>query len=236
MEHDLQQLTLGLTQEAPCNYLNTELERLLVVHPNEQLTPPIYQQLMSRGFRRGGNDAYRPHCTLCQACQSIRIDVNDFCPSKSQKRIINKNKDLSFKWVTTPTDHYFELYSQYITQRHKNGSMYPPKEEALNTFTQCDWLPIYFLESYLNNKLISVAVCDKLENGLSAVYTFFSTDHNNRSLGRFNILKQIEQCRALEMKYLYLGFQIDECEAMNYKQQYLPNERYIDNQWIKFKK
>ena len=236
MEHDLQKLTLGLTPESSCNYLAEESERLLVVHPKEQLSLPIYQQLMNQGFRRGGSDAYRPHCEHCQACQSIRINVNEFIPSKSQKRVINKGKDLTFKWVASPSSDYFELYSDYITQRHSTGSMYPPKIEALETFTQCDWLEIYFLESYLDDELISVAVCDVLENGLSAVYTFFSPNYEKRSLGRFNILKQIEHCKALGFKYLYLGFQIDACDAMNYKKQYLPNERYIGNQWIKYKK
>lgn len=236
MEHDLEKLTLGVTKESTCSYINTELERLLVVHPKEQLSPPIYEQLMNQGFRRGGNDSYRPHCDLCQRCQSIRIEVNEFCLSKSQKRVMNKGKDLTFKWVDKPSSDYFELYSQYITKRHQTGSMYPPNQDSLDTFTKCDWLPIYFLESYLDDKLISVAVCDKLENGLSAVYTFFSPEYEKRSLGRFNILKQIDHCKNLGLKYLYLGFQIDECEAMNYKQQYLPNERYIDNQWIKYKK
>jgi len=236
MENDIQKLTLGLTPTSPCSYLSTESERLIVVFPNDQLSLPVYQQLMNQGFRRGGNDAYRPHCEDCQACQSIRINVNEFVPSKSQKRIINKGKDLTFKLVTSPSVDYFDLYSEYITQRHSTGTMFPPQQSALDTFTQCDWLNIYFLESYLDDELISVAICDELEDGLSAVYTFFSPNYEKRSLGRFNILNQIEFCKTLGLKYLYLGYQIDACNAMNYKKQYLPNERYISNQWIKYKK
>jgi len=231
----LQELTLGVTKGGDCSYLPDEFERLLVVYPNSQLSSPIYQQLMAQGFRRGGNDAYRPHCEYCNACQSIRVNVMDFIPSKNQRRVINKNKNLTFKWTSVPSVDYFELYSQYITHRHQNGSMFPPKRDALATFTECDWLEIYFLESYLDDELVSVAVCDLLGDGLSAVYTFFSPNYDSHSLGRFNILQQIQQCRSLGLPYLYLGFQIDACDAMNYKQQYLPNERYIDNQWIKYK-
>lgn len=232
----LQELTLGVTKGSKCSYLPDESERLLVVYPNSQLSSSTYQQLMAQGFRRGGNDAYRPHCEDCNACQSIRVNVSGFLPSKNQKRVINKNKKLTFKWTSTPTTDYFELYSQYITHRHQNGSMFPPSRDALNTFTQCDWLDIYFLESYIDDELVSVAVCDLLGDGLSAVYTFFSPEHDANSLGRFSILKQIQQCHALGLEYLYMGFQIDACDAMNYKKQYLPNERYIDNQWIKYKK
>lgn len=232
----IEQLTLGITKGGDCSYLPDETERLLVVYPKEQLSQPIYQQLMAQGFRRGGNDAYRPHCEYCNACQSIRVNAVEFTPSKSQKRVINKNKDLSFVWTKQPSTDYFALYSKYITHRHSSGSMFPPTRETLNTFTQCDWLTIYYLESYHHDKLISVAVCDVLGDGLSAVYTFFDPDFDNRSLGRFSIMRQVEQCRQLNLRYLYLGFQIDDCLAMNYKKQYLPNERYIDNRWIKYKK
>ncbi|MCG7529846.1 arginyltransferase [Psychrobium sp. MM17-31] len=232
---ELEQLTLGLTQSNDCSYLPGESERLLVVYPNEQINSYIYQQLMERGFRRGGNDAYRPHCEHCRACQSIRINVDDFTPSKSQKRVLNKAKHITSRWVTEPSQDYFALYSKYISLRHSDGSMYPPQLSALETFTKCNWLNIGFLESYDGDKLIGVAVTDILGNGLSAVYTFFDPDYEALSLGKVHILRQIEQSRKLGLQYLYLGFQIDDCKAMNYKQQYRPNERYIDNRWIKYK-
>lgn len=232
---ELEQLTLGLTQAGDCSYLPKESERLLVIYPNQQLNSYIYQQLMERGFRRGGNDAYRPHCEQCRACQSIRIKVDDFEASKSQKRVISKNKHIRTQWVTVPSQDYFPLYSKYISLRHQTGSMFPPQISALETFTQCDWLNIGFLESYIDDQLIGVAVTDILGHGLSAVYTFFDPDFEQFSLGKLHILRQIEQCRQLNFEYLYLGFQIDDCNAMNYKQQYRPNERFIDNRWIKYK-
>lgn len=232
----LDHLTLGVTQENTCSYLPDELERLLVVYPNNQLTSEIYGQLMERGFRRGGNDAYRPHCQFCRACQSIRIPIDEFIASKSQKRVLSKTNQITSRWVTQPTQDYFKLYSDYITMRHSKGSMFPPERSALETFTHCNWLGIGFIESYHQETLISVAVTDILDDGLSAVYTFFKPELSHLSLGKFNILRQIEQSKILGKKYLYLGFQIDACSAMNYKDQYLPNERYIDNRWIKYKK
>lgn len=233
---DIYQLRLGLTGEFDCSYLPDRQEKLLVVHPQQQLSPDIYQQLLPKGFRRSGNDAYRPHCNACTACHSIRIPVNEFSPSRSQKRIIAKNRDIVMKTASNPNPIYFELYSRYISQRHQDGSMYPPTQETLDSFTQCNWLELIFLECYLNDELVSVAVCDKVDDALSAVYTFFAPEYDNRSLGQFSILQQIELAKTNNMQYLYMGYQIDSCPAMNYKKNYGPNERFIEEQWVKFKK
>ncbi len=234
--NDIYKLQLGLTGEFDCSYLPDRQEQLLVVHPQAQMNSDTYQQLLPRGFRRGGEDAYRPHCTNCNACQSIRIAVSEFVPTKSQRRILSKNKDVELRTRSTPSPDYFPLYARYIAHRHASGSMYPPKEETLASFTQCSWLDRVFIEGYLDGKLVSVAVCDSVSDALSAVYTFFEPSLDKRSLGQFNILQQIKLAKQQHKKYLYLGYQIDECDAMNYKKNYGPNERFIEEQWIKFKK
>jgi len=233
---DIYQLKLGVTSEFDCSYLPQRREQLLVVHPQTQNSSDVYGQLIAKGFRRGGEDTYRPYCPTCDACQSIRLDVETFVPSKSQKRIQARNKDIEVVISDQVQSQYFNLYSRYITNRHADGSMFPPTEATLATFTQCSWLERYFIESYLDGNLISVAVCDSLDNALSAVYTFFDPEYDKRSLGQFNILQQIKLAQQQAKRYLYLGYQIDECAAMNYKKNFTPNERFIDQQWIKFKK
>jgi len=234
--NDVYQLTLGVTSEFDCSYLPQRREKLLMVHPKEQNCSEAYEQLMDKGFRRGGEDAYRPHCDSCNACQSIRLDVGEVSISKSQKRILSKNRDITLVVTQQPKPHYFELYSRYITHRHANGSMFPPKLETLETFTQCSWLDRYYIEGYLDDQLVSVAVCDSVNNALSAVYTFFEPTLDKRSLGQYNILQQLSLAKTQNKRYLYLGYQIDECSTMNYKKNYRPNERFIEEQWIKFKK
>lgn len=234
--NDIYRLKLGLTGEFDCSYLTNRQEQLLVVHPQDQMTSDVYRQLLPRGFRRGGEDAYRPNCANCNACQSLRVVVDEFVPTKSQRRILAKNKDIELKFRQDPQPHYFDLYARYISHRHANGSMFPPKEDTLASFTNCTWLDRVFIEGYLDNKLISVAVCDSVTDALSAVYTFFEPSLDKRSLGQFNILQQVALAKRQGQKYLYLGYQIDDCDAMNYKKNYTPNERFIEEQWIKFKK
>ncbi|TDF42110.1 arginyltransferase [Alteromonadaceae bacterium M269] len=225
-------MKFGITQEFACSYLPENKERLLVFaedEPNEK----VYEALMHAGFRRSGEQIYRPHCLNCQACQSIRIPVDIFKPSKSQKRIINKNKDLRIELSRQNKDAYYDIYQDYINQRHSDGSMYPATEEQYRGFLPGSWLEQYYMEFWLDDCLIGVAVTDELKDSLSALYTFFIPEFENRSLGTWAILKQIELAKDLQKQYLYLGYQIDECRKMNYKSKFKPNERFIDNTWYR---
>ena len=73
---------------------------------------------------------------------------------------------------------------------------------------------------------------DRLLDGLSAVYTYFDPDVPERSLGVYTVLWQIEEAKRLQKEWLYLGYLIHASPKMSYKDQYLPQEHFIDNQWI----
>ncbi len=74
-------------------------------------------------------------------------------------------------------------------------------------------------------------VCDKLDDGLSAVYTYFDPDYPKRSLGVFGILSQIQLAQELNLKYLYLGYWIKESQKMAYKSEYRPLELLVEKRW-----
>ena len=48
----------------------------------------------------------------------------------------------------------------------------------------------------------------------------------------FSILTQIDQCKKQGLPYLYLGYQIDECQKMNYKNRYFPYEKFVAGKWL----
>jgi arginine-tRNA-protein transferase len=195
----------------------------------------VYEQLMSKGFRRSGNEIYRPHCPGCQACQSIRIPVAGFTPSRGQKRVLNKcNSHFTVTIDKEPHDQCYPLYQKYINLRHHDGSMYPASVEQYEGFLFCDWLQSQFLHLWDEDKLIGVAVTDVLPNALSAIYTFFDPDYEKYSIGTYCLLQQINACLNLGKEYLYLGYQIEECQKMNYKTKYKPYQRLIRAQWINF--
>lgn len=231
----------GITQSFSCSYLPDEQEQLLVYADMDEFLSWRYAQLIQAGFRRSGEQIYRPHCASCTACQSVRIPVNQFTPSRSQKRILNANKRFHIAFSQTPHDSYYPLYERYISQRHTDGSMYPPSREQFDNFLFCDWMPTLFVEAYDGDKLIAVAVTDVVDaiepfSALSALYTFFDPDYTKSSLGTWMILMQIEKAKSLAYQYLYLGYFVKGCQKMSYKHNFLPFEQFECNEWHLFHK
>lgn len=231
-------MKFGLTQEFVCSYLPNKEEQLLVfVSDTGQCTGTQYSVLIESGFRRSGDQVYRPHCRDCNACQSIRVMVNQFRLSKSQKRNLSKNKDIKVFYSRQDKPEYFPIYQSYIDTRHTDGSMYPATLQQYESFILTQWMESEFIEFYVEEELIGVAVTDVLPNAFSALYTFFKPEWQDRSLGTFAILQQIAYAQAQNKSFLYLGYQIDACKKMNYKANFYPHERFIDNKWqLKAKK
>ena len=224
-------MKFGITTAFTCSYLPEQKERLLVFMSDTQPTMLEYNYLISAGFRRSGTQVYRPHCGSCNACESIRLPVNTFAPSKSQKRIIKRNQDLTIRISHNDKPEYYPLYESYINQRHADGSMYPATLEQYQGFVLSPWNNALFIELHTDDELIGVAVTDKLVSSLSALYTFFKPEEHQRSLGNFAILQQIELAKSLNKPFLYLGYQIDTCQKMSYKQNFLPHERFFGDKW-----
>jgi arginyl-tRNA--protein-N-Asp/Glu arginylyltransferase len=225
------EMKFGITTTFTCSYLPEQDERLLIFMSDTQPTMLEYDYLISAGFRRSGTQVYRPHCGSCNACESIRLPVNTFTPSKSQKRIMKRNQDLTIHISHDDKPEYYPLYESYINQRHSEGSMYPATLEQYQGFVLSPWNNALFIELHASDELIGVAVTDNLVSSLSALYTFFKPEEQQRSLGNFAILQQIELAKSLNKPFLYLGYQIDTCQKMSYKQNFLPHERFFDDKW-----
>ncbi|MCC2615404.1 arginyltransferase [Aestuariibacter halophilus] len=229
-------MKFGLTQQFGCSYLPDQDEQLLVHVADSPITPHTAEMLVASGFRRSGEQIYRPHCPRCSACQAIRIPVSAFTPSRSQRRILQRNQGLRWQVSHTDKDAYYQLYDQYICARHKDGSMYPPTRAQYLSFVQCSWSEPLFIEGYDDGQLVVVAVTDRFPNSLSALYTFFDPTYAHRSIGTLAILQQITQAQQWQLDFLYLGYQIDACQKMNYKARFYPHERFFDNKWHRVSK
>lgn len=221
------------TTAHPCSYLEGEQAITLFADPKSRMDGRLYSELSDLGFRRSGNYVYRPHCNHCNACVPVRLPVARFEANRQQQRIWKRNADVTVR-VMAPgfrEDHY-ALYERYITERHSDGDMYPPSEEQFNSFLTSEWSDTRFYEFRAGEQLLAVAVCDVLEDGLSAVYTFFDPDEARRSLGAYAILWQIGETRRLGLSSLYLGYWIKQCQKMSYKIAYRPIELLINNEWL----
>jgi arginine-tRNA-protein transferase len=224
---------VGLTQEFDCSYLPNRREQLLVILDPSCYSTDKFESLLGLGFRRSGNQIYRPHCPICSACNSVRVLAQDFIPSKSQKRKLNKAKNqFEVKYSTQERPEYYPLYSKYITMRHQDGSMYPPEKEQFQSFLLCSWLKITFIELWHQDTLAAVAVTDCMNSSISAIYTFFDPDFEHYSLGSVMILEQLKFAKEQNKQYVYLGYQIDECDKMKYKTQFLPAQKQLNDEWV----
>jgi arginine-tRNA-protein transferase len=222
---------LGITQSFPCSYLPKKDERLLIATDERLQNGEHYGWLMAQGFRRSGDQIYRPHCELCSACKSLRVLVKEFLLSKSQKRNLKKNSQFIIKISNEKKENYYALYEQYINTLHKDGTMFPATADQYKSFISCNITEQLYLEIWHDNELISVAVTDILKDALSAVYTFYHPDYNRYGLGVFSILSQLSLTKNIGKEFLYLGYQIDDCKKMNYKNRYFPHQVLINNSW-----
>ncbi len=233
----LKDLKFFATQPHDCSYLEDKQATTLFLDPDKELAPDLYRHLADIGFRRSGKHVYRPHCQNCNACIPARVSVNFFEPRRGQRKVINRNQDIT---VTRHKAEYdeesYELYKNYICSQHKDGDMYPPSISQFKSFlVDCPDFCSFF-KFRLKDQLIAVAVTDELSNSLSAIYTFYDTElSKGRSLGSFCILWQIQETQKMELKYLHLGYWIKECQKMNYKIQYRPLEVYVNNHWVTLK-
>lgn len=225
-------IPLFTTDNHPCSYLDNQDARTAFVHPAFTLNTEIYSFLIQHGFRRSGNEVYRPHCQNCQACIPVRIPVADFTPNRRQKRCVKRNQKtaVQIKPARFEQDHY-ALYLRYQQQRHADSSMAQSDPEQYIHFLASDWCNTLFAELTINDQLVGVAVIDLLDNALSAVYTFFDPDFAAFSLGTFAVLWQIEHAKQLHLDYLYLGYWIKDCRKMSYKSEYYPLQGLFNEQW-----
>lgn len=194
---------------------------------------PTYSRLIDKGFRRSGNDVYRPCCYRCQSCVSTKIPVNDFKFKRSQKRNWKHNNDLDVRINTSGFKaEYAHLYLRYIRSRHAGGGMDDDSPSSFARFILTGWCDTALLEFWYNDVLLAVAATDVLEQGLSSVYTFFDPDEGAaRGLGTYALLWQIHWAKEQNLPYVYPGYWIAESPKMNYKSRFRPIKGFIDDQW-----
>ena len=226
-----------VTAPQKCPYIKGKVERKLFTALYGRNSVKLNDELSLQGFRRSQKVLYRPLCSNCSACLSIRVKVNELTNSKSQIRFINKNKKLErIKKKSEATDEQYEIFKKYLNHRHLNGGMSDMDAIEFSSMieeTNVDSQIFEYWESKKENnkKLVAVCLTDTNQDGLSMVYSFYDPKYHSQSLGRYMILDHINLTKSRNLDYLYLGYWIRENPKMGYKSSYIPAEVYYKNEW-----
>lgn len=226
-------IPLFLGEKHPCPYLPDREARMAVLPPDFPLSQRFYAALVRGGFRRSGDLVYRTYCEGCKACVPIRIPVGRFEPSRSQRRAWLSNQGLIVTEVPAQfSEEHYRLYLEYQAQRHPDGDMARSSaEEFIQFLGNRRFEGTTFFEFRRAGLLLAVSVVDVLDDGFSAVYTFFDPELQRRALGTFAILWQIEEIKRRGLDALYLGFWIKDSRKMAYKTLFRPYELLGPEGW-----
>ena len=234
------QLRFFLTAPSPCPYLPGREERKVFAHLPLSDGPGVNDALTQVGFRRSQNIAYRPACEACDACISARIPAADYPFSRSERRVLEKNDDLSRHLVEAEaTMEQFDLLRRYLLARHAQGGMADMTWPDYVAMVEDTAVRTHLIEYRLPSgdrgpgDLVACVLVDILGDGLSLVYSFYEPSMAKRSLGSFVILDHVVQARLAELGFVYLGYWVPGSPKMDYKARYRPIEVLKPGGWIR---
>ena len=193
----------------------------------------LYNDLSRGGFRRSHHLAYRPACAGCQACVPVRIVAPELVLTRSLRRIGARGGDISAR-VAEPRasfEHY-RMFVRYQNARHRGSEMASMTYGDFRAMIEDSPIATRLVELRgPGNMLLAACLIDLLDDGLSAVYSYYEPHAGKRSLGTLIVLMLAEEAKRRNLPYIYLGYWVADSPKMTYKARFRPLEGLGPQGW-----
>lgn len=211
----------SLDQEEPWKYMEIE-----------QLTPGQLEVLLADGWRHFGTFFFRDKVSWNNGRLApvipLRIDVNKFSPSKSQRKILRKNESARVKVsfrdasITKEKEDIFYAHCQRFKDNIPTSIFDFLDENPAKIPCGCTKECALFLD----DKLFGISFIDVTISALSSIYAMFLPEYSAYSPGLYTLLMEIEFARSLGKTYVYTGYSFAESSHYDYKKKFEGTEFY----------
>lgn len=200
----------------------------------DSIAPHVLDTLLAQAWRHFGNYFFR-YSTIEQngtinTVTPLRIHLADFHLSRSQKRILRRNRDLTVQIApATLTPEKEALFDEHKTRFQENV---PP---SLLEFIgeRPSGIPCNTAEIALSlgDELVAVTFLDIGEHSTSSIYSIFHPRESRRSLGIYLLLLSIRFSIASGCVYHHLGYAYREPSVYDYKKKFSGLEVFNWEAW-----
>jgi leucyl-tRNA---protein transferase len=227
------------TAPYPCSYLDDRQARSQVATPAHLINADVYSELVKMGFRRSGIFTYRPYCDGCRACVPVRVPVNEYAPNRTSAApgcSIATSRRGRLARVRPRALRPLPALPVDPPRRRRHGQRQPRAVLAVPAAEQGQHAAGRVPRPAAAGHRRPRHAADDLDHrraerravvGLHVL----RPDTLGTSYGTFNIVWQIEQCKALGLPYLYLGYWIEQSPKMAYKARFRPVEMLRGGRW-----
>lgn len=221
----------------PCPYLEGQRARMPLRWQFRGMSPSEFDASLAVGDRRVGRMLYHTRCPSCVACEPIRIGVEDFTPTRSQKRVWKRNQDVRVETgPATFSEEKLALYNRHKLERGLSRQEQPMTRRGYEGWFVHSCTRTLEMRYSVEDRLIGIGIVDLGERDSSSVYFFFDPDEHKRSLGTFSVMLEIAWLRSQGGRFHYLGLYVEDCRHLVYKGSYFPHERRVEGRWQRFQR
>ena len=204
-----------------------------------QVSPQQLDALLADGWRHFGEQFFRYnigfHENEIRRVLPLRVRLEKFALSKSQRRIIRKNHDLQA--VIRPIEITPE--KENLFERHKRRFNHAVPDSLYDFLSfEPARIPCKALEIsvYENKKLLAASFFDVGTAAVSAVYAMFDPTEKTRSLGIYTMLSTIDFALKNDKTFYYPGYAYEGNSFYDYKKRFSALEEFDWNSnWDDFK-